>query len=124
MSNFCVKDGKIHNKVLGIDYNNFVIVLDISVGTVLKFGELDIIKDWYDIAVKAERETNIDGFSDDLLLVDMKHVESKIGVDNACTFVNYMYGSSDNVKKVSMMSTLDSSELSAYLSKLREEFGF
>lgn len=87
-----VKDGKLYHSASGKIIEHPAIVLDVSSGTLLKVGEVDWVREYFESACPRLRAFNKE-MADSLAILEFKYSNSNMSVDELCTMINYFNNS-------------------------------
>ena len=87
-----VKENKICMYNSNTPIENPAIVLDVSSGTLLKVGEADWVREYFESACHRLRAVNKE-MADSLAILEFKYSNSNMSVDELCTMINYFNNS-------------------------------
>lgn len=118
---FDIVDGKFHNKSLDRCYASLAVVIDTGSGSVMKYGEIDEMREYYDLAVNTAKNLAITDMDSEISFIDISGVADNIGVVYACTFVNYLCSSVDRGLFKKLLVS-DEDEMVAILERIHDEY--
>lgn len=119
-----VKDSNIpelYNKSLDKTFFSLSVVVDTGTGRVMRYGTtLDMLK-YYEQAAEAAKSLAISGMDSDISNINILDMVNDIGLDNACTFLNYLCSDVEPelYKKLVLANEV---EMMSMLVRLREEY--
>ena len=87
-----VKDNKLCFCDSSITIDHPAVVLDMELGTLLKFGESNYIREYHTVACKELRKVDKD-IADSLALFEFEYLNSNLSIDELCTMINYFHNS-------------------------------
>lgn len=100
-----VKDGKLCHSTSGKIIEHPAIILDTALGTLLKVGDIEWIRDYYETGCGNLKKISKE-MAESITLLDFSNLSSNLTVDELCTMINYFNNSigPDSLKKFFLLT--------------------
>lgn len=99
--------------------DNIAFVIDKN-GGMLKWGEKEQVKKYFDESVKKYKISGLQFMIDDLLYIELDRYEGILSIDEICTLSNYIIDCSGNPSIVTRMFSMDTDSLKTEIERLKE----
>ena len=114
-----VKYGSIYRKD-GSFIDNLAVVID-KEGGLMKWGERDNIKDYYNNAMEKYRAIpGLEEFANNQVYLEFDRYEGILSIEEICTFANYMIMCSANGSRIINILTMEESDMKKEIQRLKE----
>ena len=123
---FKVEYGSSYNNITKTIIDDIGFIYDRGTGTILKYGDLNKNFEQYYLDMQNKYiKAGLKDIADDILLIKLNRYESKLSIDEICTFCNYLTMCSANKNIINnMLFNMTIEELKLKLKDLKERFGY